>query len=294
MNQYAYYTYIVEKTARTLLQASSVLTEDKTRAFQRALEKETNLNARWAMEEMLNNARCAKMNCSAMCDDTGVPHLFLEAGPGCEFDGNFLLAIQDGVAEGLRRMPGRPMAVLGDDIQRIEQSQGLDNRPEAVLPAPILIKRIEEPVLRLHILMQGGGPAIRGMTRRIFHQHSAEVVQDEIVRWACEAIKNLGCSPSTLTIGIGRSLLEATALMTEAQIYGRHGVYTSFEEAITEKVNQCKIGALGLGGSTTVLGTFVRIGPQRASGVRIVCLRPCCYMEPRLASVVLLGEDDHV
>lgn len=284
---------IAEKTAQALLRASSVLTDDKIWAFQQALKREISPNARWVLEEMLRNAHFAKRSRGTMCDDTGVPHLYLEAGPGCNIDGDLLLAIQEGVAEGLRRLPGRPMAVLGNDIQRIEQSQGLDVRPEAVLPAPILIKRIEEPVLRLHILMQGGGPAIRGITRRIFHQHSAEVVQDEIVRWACDAIKNLGCSPSTLTIGIGRSLLEATALMTEAQIYGRHGTYTPFEKAITKKVNECKVGALGLGGSTTVLGTFVRIGPQRASGVRIVCLRPCCYMEPRLASVILLGNDDN-
>ncbi len=28
-----------------------------------------------------------------------------------------------------------------------------------------------------------------------------------------------------------------------------------------------------------VLATFAKIGPQRASGVRIVALRPCCCFE---------------
>ncbi|NLD94481.1 MAG: fumarate hydratase, partial [Fibrobacter sp.] len=44
---------------------------------------------------------------------------------------------------------------------------------------------------------------------------------------------------------------------------------------------------IGLNGKTSVLATFMKIGPQRASGVRVVCLRPCCCFEPRRASVLL-------
>jgi hypothetical protein len=32
---------------------------------------------------------------------------------------------------------------------------------------------------------------------------------------------------------------------------------------------------------------FLKVGPQRASGVRIVSLRPCCCIEPRVACVDL-------
>ena len=35
------------------------------------------------------------------------------------------------------------------------------------------------------------------------------------------------------------------------------------------------------------LATFLEVGPQRASGVRIVSLRPGCCFEPRKASVML-------
>lgn len=52
-------------------------------------------------------------------------------------------------------------------------------------------------------------------------------------------------------------------------------------------MNDANIGPLGLGGRHSVLATFAKIGPQRASGVRIVALRPCCCFEPRRASVEL-------
>ena len=68
---------------------------------------------------------------------------------------------------------------------------------------------------------------------------------------------------------------------------GNYNEQTEFEKNITDKVNESNVGALGLGGKTSVLATFAKIGPQRASGVRIVALRPCCCIEPRRASVEL-------
>ena len=59
------------------------------------------------------------------------------------------------------------------------------------------------------------------------------------------------------------------------------------EREITRRVNDANIGPLGLGGNTSVLATFMKVGPQRASGVRIVCVRPTCCFEPRIATVEL-------
>ena len=222
-----------------------------------------------------------------MCDDTGIPHLFLEIGPNHQVSGELLQQIQEGVAEGLRRLPGRPMAIMGNDNQRIDQSGGLNPDSGALAPSPILIRPVEDDVLRLTILMLGGGPAIRGITQRVFHKHSVEVVMDEIVNRAIPAVSQLGCSPCTLAIGIGRSQFEATSLMMEAMVKGNYNIQTEFEKTITDRVNESNTGALGLGGKTSVLATFAKVGPQRASGVRIVALRPCCCFEPRRASVEL-------
>ena len=76
-------------------------------------------------------------------------------------------------------------------------------------------------------------------------------------------------------------------MMMEAQVHGNYDVQSELERRITEEVNRANIGALGLKGDTSVIGTFLKVGPQRASGVRIVCLRPCCCFEPRVASVEL-------
>lgn len=280
-------TSIQDKVADCLVRAGSTFREDQKEAYRRAITDEKIESSCWVMKQVLENALVAEERKSPLCDDTGIPHLFLEVGKNRVVTGELLKQIMEGVAMGLRKLPGRPMAIQGDDYARIDQSGGLDKDSGALAPSPILIKSVGEDVLRLTIMMLGGGPAIRGITQRVFHKHSVDVVIDEIVARAIPAVSQLGCSPCTLAIGIGRSQFEATSLMMEAMAKGNFGIQSDFEKRITEKVNESNTGPLGLGGKHSVLATFAKIGPQRASGVRIVALRPCCCFEPRRASVEL-------
>lgn len=277
---------ISQKVARCLVTAGSTFREDQKEAYRKAIADEKLENSCWVMKQVLDNALVAEERRSPLCDDTGIPHLFLEVGKNRTVTGEMLEEIKDGVCQGLRQLPGRPMAIKGDDYARIDQSGGLDEDSGALAASPILIKPVNEDVIRLTVMMLGGGPAIRGITHRVFHKHSVDVVIEEIVNRAKSAVGQLGCSPCTLVIGIGRSQYEATALMMEAMAKGNYGVQSVFELEITKRVNESNIGPMGLGG-TSVLATFAKVGPQRASGVRIVALRPCCCFEPRRASVEL-------
>lgn len=280
-------TNIVEQVADCLVRAGSTFRDDQKAAYRRAIHKEGNELSCWVMQQVLDNALIAEKRCSPLCDDTGIPHLFLEVGKKRAVTGELLEQIKEGVALGLRKLPGRPMAIKGDDDARLDQSGGLDEDSGALAPSPIIIRPADDDVLRLTVLMLGGGPAIRGITHRVFHKHCVDVVIEEIVSRAKEGVSKLGCSPCTLAVGIGRSQFEATSLMIEAMAKGNYDIQSDFEKAITNKVNEAGIGALGLGGANSVLATFAKIGPQRASGVRIVALRPCCCFEPRRATVEL-------
>lgn len=278
---------IVDKVAQCLVTAGSTFREDQKEAYRKAIASETNMNSCWVMRQVLDNALVAEKHRSPLCDDTGIPHIFLEVGKKRVVSGEMMEEIQRGIEKGLRLLPGRPMAIMGDDYARLDQSGGLDPDSSALKPSPILIKPVEEDVVRLTVLMLGGGPAIRGITHRVFHKHNVNVIIEEIVSRAKEAVSKLGCSPCTLAVGIGRSQFEATSMMIEAMANGNYNNQSEFEKVITDKVNEANIGALGLGGNHSVIATFAKIGPQRASGVRIVALRPCCCFEPRRASVEL-------
>ena len=281
------YEEIVALVRDTLVDAGSTFRPDKKEAYRKAIRAERSERAKWVLEQVLANAEAAEENHSPLCDDTGIPHLVLEVGEDRAVTGRMLDAIREGVGEGLKKLPGRPMGIMGDDSHRIDQSGGLNPDPAGVEPAPILLRRCDENVIRLHIMMFGGGPAIRARTYRVFHRHNTQVVLDEIVNWATESVAQLGCSPCTLGVGVGRSHFEAAAMMLQALVDGRYDRQSDMEREITRRVNESNIGPLGLRGDTSVIATFMKVGPQRASGVRIVCVRPTCCFEPRIATVEL-------
>ncbi len=276
---------IVNRIRETVIDAGSTFSADKFTCYREAGADEDMELSKWAMEAIVDNAMIAQRDRSPLCDDTGIPHVIIEIGRDRSISGEFLDAVYEGIMEGLRNLPGRPMAIKGNDTERISQSGGLDERSEAVCPAPLMLEKSKEADrLKVTILMQGGGPEIRAKTYRVFHKHSMDAVIDEIVSWAEEAVGQLGCSPCTLAVGIGRSHYEASSLMLQAMQEGDYGVQSEYEKRITERVNETGVGALGLGGRHSVIATFLKVGPQRASGVRIVCMRPCCCFEPRKAS----------
>lgn len=278
---------IVEKIRDTLVKAGSTFSQDKKEAYTRAIEQEVNPQAKWTLETILKNAEVAEKNRSPLCDDTGIPHIVIDIGKEATISGNTLLSIKEGIRQGLEKLPGRPMAVKGDDYHRIEQSLGMYEEPSALESAPFLVRETEGNKIKVHIMMFGGGPAIRAKTYRVFHKHNVQTVIDEIVSWATESTKQLGCTPSTLAVGIGRSHFEASSLMLQALVDGNYNIQSDLEREITERINTQEIGPLGLGGNNTVLATFLKVGPQRSSGVRIVCMRPCCCFEPRIATIEL-------
>ncbi|TWJ14033.1 fumarate hydratase [Geobacter argillaceus] len=279
------YETIREGVSRCLVKAGTTFRADQIAAYRSAIEKETNRNARWVLERLLENAEIAEKNVFPLCDDTGIPHLYVEIGNDLQLPQGWLAAIHEGVAKGLRTMPGRPMAVKGDDIERVEQSQGLSDDPADVLPVPVITRPVPGNRLGVTVLLLGGGPEIRAKTYRVFHKRSIKTVLDEAASWMLTEVKSLGCTPSILAIGVGRSHTEASMRMIEAMKSGDLRKQSAWERKITDRVNEEKAGALGLGGDFSVLGTFLNIGPLRASGVRIVSVRPCCCVEPRRATV---------
>ncbi|WP_407421334.1 fumarate hydratase [Methanobrevibacter sp.] len=279
---------IVDKVSDSIIKASTNLSEDKRNALKSAIENESNENASWALTQILENYEVAQKTKFPLCDDTGIPHVIIEMGSDRQITPDLISQINEGIYQGLNKLPARPMAVKGNSIEKIEQSQGLYEDPGLMKPSSFLIDNAENPdTLNIHFLLQGGGPEIRAKTYRVYHKRSFEIVINEAIDWLKDSLKLLGCTPSIPAIGIGRSHYEASSLMLKSMVYGNLDDLSDEEKYVTQKLNQTNIGPLGFGGNTTVLGTFIKIGNQRASGVRIVSVRPSCFVEPRKATLRL-------
>lgn len=288
---------ILEDISKSIIRASTALSKDKLNALTKAIETEDNENARWALTQILENYKVAQETRFPLCDDTGIPHVIVEMGSEREISGELLNQIHEGIALGLDNLPARPMAVKGDEIQRVEQSEGLFEKPGMLKPASILIdsqndestyqRDISPDTLNLHFILEGGGPEIRAKTYRVYHKRSFSNVIDTAIEWLSDSLALLGCTPSIPSIGIGRTHYEANALLLKSLVYGNLDNMDEVELYVKDRLNETGIGTLGFGGKTTVLGSFVNIGNQRASGVRIVAVRPSCFVEPRVATLKL-------
>lgn len=288
---------IIEDVSNTIIEASTNLSKDKYNALKKAISIEDNENALWTLNQILKNYKVANKVKFPLCDDTGIPHVIIEIGENREITGNLIAQINEGIKEGLNNLPARPMAVKGNDIERIEQSKGLYDNPGQMKAASFLIdsfsddstykRDISPDTLNIHFVLKGGGPEIRAKTYRVYHKRSVVNVMDTAIGWLEESLKMLGCTPSVPAIGIGRTHYEAASLLLKSIVYGNLDFQNELEEYVTERLNKTNIGPLGFGGKTTVLGSFVNIGNQRASGVRIVSVRPSCFVEPRVATLHL-------
>ena len=288
---------ILDDISKTIIDASTTLSCDKYDALKRAIELEDNENAKWALEQILENYKVAQDIKFPLCDDTGIPHVIVEIGEDRQLSGKLINQIHRGIELGLNNLPARPMAVIGDEVQRINQSEGLFEKPGMLRPAPILIdngldehsykRDISPDTLNIHFILEGGGPEIRAKTLRVYHKRSFDNVINTACEWLEESLKMLGCTPSIPAIGIGRTHYEATSLLLKAIAYGNWDNQSEHEKRITNRLNKTDIGPMGFGGKTTVLGTYLNIGNQRASGVRIVSIRPSCFVEPRVATLKL-------
>ncbi len=270
-----------------VIEASTTFRKDQLNAYERALSVESDENASWVLQLLIENAKIAEEKRFPLCDDTGIPHVIVEIGENVSLPGNFFDEINLGIQKGLQKLPARPMAVRGDDIERIEQSRGLYDDPGKLVPSSFIIDKTQRNGVNIHILMLGGGPEIRASTYRVFHRRNYSKVFNEVKTWMRSEVTMLGCTPCVPAVGIGRTHFEASSLMLKAMAHGNLDQQSKIEEEITESINETGIGALGIGGSVTALGSFVNIGPQRASGVRIVSMRPCCLVEPRRSSLFL-------
>jgi fumarate hydratase subunit alpha len=278
---------LIDLTKKAVIDASTTFRNDQLDAYNRAIEAETNDNAKWVLELLLENAKIAKANKFPLCDDTGIPHVLIEVGNNVQFNSGFFQDIKEGIGEGLKELPGRPMAVKGNFIERIEQSKGLYESPEKLLSPSFVVDTMNNEGINIHILMLGGGPEIRANTYKVFHKRDHRKVFNEVLTWLRSEITMLGCTPCIPSVGIGRTHFEASSLMLKAMAYGNLNIQSEIETNLTRSMNCSDAGPLGIGGSVTALGSFINIGPQRASGVRIVCTRPCCCVEPRRSTVHL-------
>jgi fumarate hydratase subunit alpha len=247
---------ITEKVRELCMEANTNLGEDVLQAFDGAMKKEESPLGLEILKELKENARIAKEEKVAICQDTGFAVVFVELGQDVHLVGGDLKeAIFEGVRQGyqdgyLRKSICHPFtrANTGDNT-----------------PAIIHTEIVSGDEVKITVAPKGGGS--ENMSRVIMLTPSDGV--EGIKQYVLQRVKESGsnpCPPTIVGIGIGGTFEEAALLAKKSLLRPLGSKNTDpeldqLEFDILTEINKLGIGPQGLGGRTTSLAVHILMMP---------------------------------
>jgi fumarate hydratase subunit alpha len=254
---------IADATADALAEAEVRLPDDVERAIRSAFQRERNPVARGEFENIIANIGLAGKGRSLICQDTGIPVIYLTVPPEVPYTRGLEEAIAGGVRIATERIPLRPNAV--DPCTR--KNTGDNTGPG--IPA-VHVRPGDE--LTVTVLPKGAGSENVSRIGMLLPSRTKDVVQFVVETVALAGGKP--CPPVILGVGIGSTFDGVAALSKEALLLSIDTM-DPFEQELCDAVNALGIGPMGLGGDTTALAVKVKKGACHTAslpvGVNVQC-----------------------
>jgi fumarate hydratase subunit alpha len=256
------------------IQANLVLRNDVYSRLKSAYKKETNKKARDILDAIIKNAQVARREKLAICQDTGMPVVFIETGQNVKISGDLKSAINKGIEFGYRK------GSLRDSIVRLPLARG----KSGFQPAIIHIDIVKGDKLKITVLPKGFGCENKSALKMF--KPTAGI--SEIKKFIIDTVKSAGpdaCPPYVVGVGIGGTadyacFLAKKALLrklkTPASPAGRqNSKLKTLERELLNKINKLNIGPMGLGGKTTALAVNIETYPTHIAGLPVAVNISC-------------------
>jgi fumarate hydratase subunit alpha len=220
---------------------------------------------------LLENAEIAAAERIPICQDTGIPVVFVEMGKDVIVrEGSLPEAVQAGVAEAYTENHFRA-SVVSDPLLR-------DNTGTNT-PAVLHIDIVDGDSVRISVMPKGFGCENKGRIVMLNPTCGA----DEIVDFCVETVKLAdadACPPYVLGIGLGGTM-DSCALMAKKALLRPVGEpnpkehLAEIERRVMDRANGLDIGVMGLHGTATVMGASVVDGPTHIAGLPVAVNISC-------------------
>lgn len=249
--------------------AAIVLGNDVKKALEDALKVEDNELARLNIEAILKNIKLAEEKQIPMCQDTGLPVIFVKLG-NVKVE-NLRAGIEEGIEKATKEIPIRPNIV--DPITRENTNINVGD----YIP-PIDIELIDEDYLEITILPKGFGSENNNAMKMALPAEGIQGIKDFVVESVLKA-KGKPCPPTVIGVGIGGTSdlclkLGKKALLGEVGKRNPDPEIAKLELEILEEINKSGIGPMGLGGKTTTLDVKILKSHTHTAGLPVgVCVQ---------------------
>lgn len=249
-------------------------------ALKNAYENEENDIAKLNIKTILDNIEIAEEKSIPMCQDTGLPIIFVKLGK-VDVE-NLQEGIIDGVKKATKTVPLRTNVV--DPLTR----KNTGNNIGKGIPQ-INIDLSNKPELELTVFPKGFGSENNNKLAMLLPGEGINGIK----KFFEESILSAGgkpCPPTVIGVGIGGSSdmvmkLAKKALLRPINKNNQDPRLADLENELLEIANNTGIGPMGLGGKTTTLGVNVELADTHTAGLPVgVCVQ--CWAA-RHASIVL-------
>lgn len=250
-------------------EAAIVLGDDVKCALEDALKREDSDLGKLNIEAILKNIELAEEKSIPMCQDTGLPIIFVKLGK--VHVENLYEGIKKGVAKATAEVPLRPNVV--DPITRKNSGNVGDKVPI------VDIELIDEDYVEFTIMPKGFGSENNNALKMALPAEGIEGVKDFVVETALKA-GGKPCPPIVVGVGIGGSSDMALKLGKKA-LLGKVGernhdpTIAEMELECLERINKDGKGPMGLGGRTTALDVKILKMDTHTAGLPVGVVIQC-------------------
>jgi len=251
------------------LKANFDLRPDVLQGLNASLSGEKNKRAKEILKAIIDNAKIAKKDKLAICQDTGLPCVFVELGQNVKIEGNFYKAINAGIEEGYKK------GFLRNSIIRDPIKRGKSGYSPVVIHTDI----VGGNKIKITVLPKGFG--CENKTRLLMFKPTADI--QALKEFIIEAVRLAGpdaCPPYVIGVGIGGNADYACFLAKKALlkpvVSHRQTAVSKLESELLKEINKLNIGPMGLGGKTTALAVNIETYPTHIAGLP-VCVNLSCH-----------------
>jgi fumarate hydratase subunit alpha len=241
----------------------TTLPQDVVEALRSAAMREPSALAKNELKNILDNIAIAEQRALPLCQDTGVPVVYLTVPSHVPFTDTLICAVGEGVRRATREIPLRPNVV--SPLKR-------ENSGDNTGPGMPIVHVRPGSCLSVTVLPKGAGA--ENMSRLAM---LLPTDREKIPRFVAETMLIAGgrpCPPVILGVGIGGTFDGCAALAKEALLLPIDTM-DPFEQELCDAVNALGIGPMGLGGKTTALAVKVRMAACHTASLPVAVNVQC-------------------
>jgi len=265
---------ITQAVTELVRQASFFLRSDVLSALRKSYAAEKNRRAKTMLRAILDNAAYARKQKLAICQDTGLPVVFIQLGQDVAVSGDLKAAINKGIEQGYKKY------YLRDSIVRDPLNRERPGFSSCVMHTDI----VKGNKIKLTLLPKGFGCENKSQLKMFKPTAGIEEIKDFIIK----VVKDAGpdaCPPYVIGVGIGGTADYAGFMAKKALLRKISSRNLKLEDDLLRQINKTGIGPMGLGGRNTALAVHVQSYPTHIAGLPISVNISCHAL--RSASVTL-------